>query len=149
MNQETALKKTHDVIYEKTVIEGNKDMIFTDESRFAGHIGASMASLQYGVASQPRYLGMDSQATVYDAELNDIGIALVKPIEENGYRSEQRTINGTRGDHFLLQPGCHPGSPKPTAIVWPVHAHAYIERHTGHPIEKLTVDPCTRWCGRQ
>jgi ribonuclease HI len=76
-NQEAALK-THNDIYETTVLEGNKNMIFTDGSGFAGHIGASMASLQYGVTSQRRYLGTDSQSTVYAAELSGIEMALAK-----------------------------------------------------------------------
>jgi ribonuclease HI len=81
-NQEAALE-SHNCIYKKAVIEGNKDMIFTDGSGFAGHIGASMASLQHGVTSQRRYLGTDSQSTVYAAELSGIEIALAKTKKES------------------------------------------------------------------
>ncbi|OQE13651.1 hypothetical protein PENFLA_c045G10963 [Penicillium flavigenum] len=49
-NQEAALK-THNDIYKSAVLEETKDMFFTDGSGFAGHIGASMASLQHGVVS--------------------------------------------------------------------------------------------------
>jgi ribonuclease HI len=63
-------------------------MVFTDGSGFAGHIGASMASLQHGVKSQRKYLGKDSQSTVYAAELSGIEMALAKAKEENERQSE-------------------------------------------------------------
>ena len=47
-NQEAALK-SHNCIYEKAVLEEDKDMIFTDRSGFVGYISASIASLQHGV----------------------------------------------------------------------------------------------------
>ncbi|OQE37558.1 hypothetical protein PENNAL_c0792G00377, partial [Penicillium nalgiovense] len=77
-----------DGICEKTVLEGDKDMMFTDGSGFAGHIGASMASLQHGVTSQRRYLGTDSQSTVYAAELSGIEMALAKAKKESEGQSE-------------------------------------------------------------
>ncbi|KAJ5458796.1 hypothetical protein N7530_010740 [Penicillium desertorum] len=70
------------------VLEGTKDMIFTDGSGFAGHIGASMASLLHGVRSQRKYLGTDSQSTVYAAELSGIEMALAQAKEENEGQNE-------------------------------------------------------------
>ena len=57
-------------------------MIFTDGSGFAGHIGASTASYYPGITSQRRYLGTDSQSTVYAAELSGIEMALAKTRKE-------------------------------------------------------------------
>jgi ribonuclease HI len=63
-------------------------MVFTDGSGFAGHIGASMASLLHGVRSQRKYLGTDSQSTVYAAELSGIEMALAQAKEENEGQDE-------------------------------------------------------------
>jgi ribonuclease HI len=90
-NQEAALE-SHNCIYEKAVLEGNKDMIFTDGSGIAGHIGASTASLIHGVTSQRRYLGTDSQSTVYAAELNGIEMALAKTRNINGQPTAREVI---------------------------------------------------------
>ncbi|KAJ5186134.1 hypothetical protein N7491_005997 [Penicillium cf. griseofulvum] len=83
-NQEAAIK-THDSIYEDTACDGRNrtTMIFTDGSGFAGHIGASTATLQDRVTSQRRYLGKDSQSTVYAAELSGIEMALAETREGN------------------------------------------------------------------
>ncbi|KAJ5159350.1 uncharacterized protein N7500_009001 [Penicillium coprophilum] len=88
-NQEAALK-THNGIYEEAACDkqGQIKMVFTDGSGFAGHIGASMASLQHGVSSQRRYLGMDSQSTVYAAELNGIEMAIANTRHNKGQARE-------------------------------------------------------------
>ncbi|KAG0152665.1 hypothetical protein PDIDSM_2470 [Penicillium digitatum] len=82
-NQEAALK-THNALYEDTRCDqqDQASMLFIDGSGFAGHIGASMVSLQQGVSSQRRYLGTDSQSTVYAAELSGIEMALAKAKKE-------------------------------------------------------------------
>jgi ribonuclease HI len=90
-NQEAALE-SHNGIYKEAALEGNKDMIFTDGSGFAGHIGASMASLQHGVISQRRYLGTDSQSTVYAAELSGIEMALAKTRDINRQPTAREVI---------------------------------------------------------
>ncbi|CAI7579403.1 unnamed protein product [Penicillium discolor] len=79
-----AALKTHNFIYEEAVCDKEKriSMVFADSSEFVGHIGASIASLQNGVVSQRRYLGTDSQSTVYAAELSGIEMALAKTKEE-------------------------------------------------------------------
>ncbi|KAJ9481215.1 hypothetical protein VN97_g12279 [Penicillium thymicola] len=67
-------------------------MIFTDGSGFAGHIAASTASLIHGVTSQRRYLGTDSQSTVYAAELSGIEMALAKTRNINGQPTAREVI---------------------------------------------------------
>ncbi|KUM55456.1 hypothetical protein ACN42_g11818, partial [Penicillium freii] len=82
-NQEAALE-SHKSIYEDVACDdhGRTSMIFTDGSGFAGHIGASTARYYPEVTSQRRYLGTDSQSTVYAAELSGIEMALAKTREE-------------------------------------------------------------------
>ncbi|CRL30042.1 Endonuclease/exonuclease/phosphatase [Penicillium camemberti] len=83
-NQEAALE-THNSIYEDVACDDHcrTSMIFTDGSGFAGHIGASTASHYPEITSQRRYLGTDSQSTVYAAELSGIEIALAKINKES------------------------------------------------------------------
>ncbi|OQE07892.1 hypothetical protein PENFLA_c153G01015 [Penicillium flavigenum] len=88
-NQEAALG-THNNIYKEAIcdVQNKTTMVFTDGSGFAGHIGASMASLQHGVKSQRKYLGKDSQSTVYAAELSGIEMALAQAKRENEGQNE-------------------------------------------------------------
>jgi len=81
-SQEIALK-THDVSNERAACDKDVTMLFTDGSGFAGHIGASSVSLRNGISSQRRYLGTDSQSTVYAAELSGIEMALATARNDN------------------------------------------------------------------
>ncbi|KAJ5804658.1 uncharacterized protein N7518_000961 [Penicillium psychrosexuale] len=81
-NQEVALE-TYNSIYEDVTCDdhGRTSMIFTDRSGFTGYIGALTARYYPEITSQRRYLGTDSQSTVYAAELSGIEIALAKTKE--------------------------------------------------------------------
>jgi ribonuclease HI len=75
-NQEAAIA-THDKIYEQALFDYPKTkMVFTDGSGFNGNIGAGTMNLLHGVVGDQRYLGTESQSTVYAGELNGIEMAL-------------------------------------------------------------------------
>jgi ribonuclease HI len=80
-------------MYEKAVTNQRATtittMIFTDGSGYGEHIGASTASLQHGVNSERRYLGTESQSTVYAAELNGIEMALAAVAAKNDIKEQQ------------------------------------------------------------
>ncbi|KAJ5963980.1 uncharacterized protein N7479_003856 [Penicillium vulpinum] len=85
-NQEAAIK-TQNSIYDSAACTDEASMISTDGSGLAGHIGASMVNLLQGVSSQRRYLGTDSQSTVYAAELSGIEMALAKIRNDKEYQT--------------------------------------------------------------
>jgi ribonuclease HI len=89
-SQEAALE-THSQIFQQAVMDQNKrtKMVFTDGTGYEGHIGASTACLLHGVTSERRYLGTDSQSTVYAAELNGIEMALAAARQDNKGRDSE------------------------------------------------------------
>ncbi|KAJ5393044.1 hypothetical protein N7465_012018 [Penicillium sp. CMV-2018d] len=152
-NQEAALK-THDGIYEDVACaeddHGRINMIFTDGSGFAGHIGASTARHYPEITSQRRYLGTESQSTVYAAELNGIEMALAKTREEDTVASPV-VANPTVASHDNEQTRAR------EVIIFSdsqaaIQAVQNPQRPSGQYVLGLIyehVDPCTRWCGRQ
>ncbi|KAG0152659.1 hypothetical protein PDIDSM_2464 [Penicillium digitatum] len=127
-NQEAALK-THNALYEDTLCDqqDRASMLFTDGSGFAGHIGASMVSLQQGVSSQRRYLGTDSQSTVYAAEISGIEMALAKAKKE-----QAREVIIFSNSQAAIQAVQNPKRPSGQYILTRIYDH-------------LRVDPRTRW----
>jgi ribonuclease HI len=90
-NQEAAIA-THDKIYEQALFDYPKTkMVFTDGSGFSGNIGAGTVSLLHGGVRDQRYLGTESQSTVYAGELNGIEMALAAARHGNN-----RTRDGTK-----------------------------------------------------
>jgi ribonuclease HI len=139
-NQEAALK-THNGIYEKTVLEGNKDIIFTDGSGFAGHIGASMASLQHGVTSQRRYLGTDSQSTVYAAELSGIEMALAKTRKDNEGHRQAREVIIFSDSQAAIQAVQNPQRPSGQYVLALIYNHVRAIRSQTQGPTNITI----RW----
>ncbi|KAJ9480553.1 hypothetical protein VN97_g13002, partial [Penicillium thymicola] len=135
-NQEAALE-SHNCIYEKAVLDGNKDMIFTDGSGFAGHIGASTASLQNRVTSQRRYLGTESQSTVYAAELSGIEMVLAKTRTDEGQAREVIIFSDSQAAIQAVQ---NPRRPSGQYVLTAIYNHvrAIRSRKQGNTSEAPT-----------
>ncbi|KAJ9481262.1 hypothetical protein VN97_g12230 [Penicillium thymicola] len=137
-NQEAALK-THNDIYEEAVC--NKDganktsMVFTDGSGFAGHIGASMASLLEGVTSQRRYLGKDSQSTVYAAELSGIEMALAAATtnDDNEGQTKAREVIIFSDGQAAIQAVQNPQRPSGQYVPGLIYDHVRAIRSRNQP----------------
>jgi ribonuclease HI len=144
-NQEAALK-SHNCIYEKAVLEEDKDMIFTDGSGFAGHIGASMASLQHGVTSQRRYLGTDSQSTVYAAELSGIEMALAKTKRkiENKPTDTAREVIIFSDSQAAIQAVQNPQRPSGQYVLTSIYNHVRAIR-SQNQIQQNPTNITIRW----
>jgi ribonuclease HI len=71
-------------------------MIYTNGSGFEGHIGAAAVNIHngYTVISDRRYLGIESQSTVYAAELSGIEMALDRAISDN----KANMVNGIKSN---------------------------------------------------
>jgi ribonuclease HI len=100
-------------------------MIFTDGSGYAGHIGASMASLQHGVTSQRRYLGTDSQSTVYTAELNGIEMALAAAAtrDDNAEQTTAREVIIFSDSQAAIQAVQNPQRPSGQYVLTHIYQH--------------------------
>ncbi|KAJ9480585.1 hypothetical protein VN97_g12967 [Penicillium thymicola] len=133
-NQEAALE-THNDIYEGAVCNtdsGRKtDMLFTDGSGFAGHIGASTASLIHGVISQRRYLGTDSQSTVYAAELSGIEMALAKTKTDN--EGQAREVIIFSDSQAAIQAVQNPQRPSGQYVLTHIYNHVRAIRSNSQP----------------
>jgi hypothetical protein len=60
-------------------------LIYTDGNGFEGHVGVAAVNIYDGniVISDRRHLGIESQSTVYAAELSGIEMALDRAIRDN------------------------------------------------------------------
>jgi hypothetical protein len=83
---EAALATYDTITQQKRTQEGSEtSLVYTDGSGFEGHIGAAAVNIDDGdtVISDRRYLGTESQSTVYAAELSGIEMALDRAIRDN------------------------------------------------------------------
>jgi ribonuclease HI len=145
-NQEAALK-THKDTYEDTTCDeqGRTAMIFTDRSGYAGHISASIASLQHGVTSQRRYLGTDSQSTVYAAELNGIEIALAKTRKENEGHQQAREVIIFSDSQAAIQAIQNPQRPSGQYVIGLIYDHVRAIRSRNRTQPRHPTNITIRW----
>ncbi|OQD91721.1 hypothetical protein PENSOL_c049G05847, partial [Penicillium solitum] len=142
-NQEAALE-SHNSIYEDVACDdhGRTSMIFTDGSGFAGHIGASTASYYPEITSQRRYLGTDSQSTVYAAELSGIEMVLAATAAKNN-NTEQvkaREVIIFSDSQAAIQAVQNPQRPSGQYVLTHIYAHVRAIRSQNQPT-KVTI----RW----
>ncbi|OQD93993.1 hypothetical protein PENVUL_c163G00911 [Penicillium vulpinum] len=92
-NRQTALD-THDSLQARRILQQDIYLEFTDGSGADGYIGVSTANI-HEASSERRYLGTDSQSTVYAAELSGIEMALAKArrrSEQEGAEQAQEVV---------------------------------------------------------
>ncbi|OQD79091.1 hypothetical protein PENSOL_c338G04348, partial [Penicillium solitum] len=138
-NQEAALE-SHKNIYEDVACDdhGRTSMIFTDGSGFAGHIGASTARYYPEITSQRRYLGTDSQSTVYAAELSGIEMALAKTKTDN--KGQAREVIIFSDSQAAIQAVQNPQRPSGQYVLTHIYNHVRAIRLQSQPT-KVTI----RW----
>ena len=116
-------------------------MIFTDGSGYAGHIGASTASLQHGAKSERRYLGTDSQSTVYAAELNGIEMALTTAKNDNKEQQTAREVIIFSDIQAAIQAVQNPQRPSGQYVLVLIYEHIQAIRSNNNNPTNITI----RW----
>jgi ribonuclease HI len=145
-NQEAALKTHNDIYKDVACSDDNQcraNMIFTDGSGFAGHIGASTASHYPELTSQRRYLGTESQSTVYAAELSGIEMVLAKTRTDEGQAREVIIFSDSQAAIQAVQ---NPRRPSGQYVLTAIYNHvrAIRSRNQGN-ISEAPTNITIRW----
>ena len=127
----------HKVIEEQHKSRGGSLLVYTDGSAHGGHVGAA-AVIRGGNGYRHLYMGLETQSTVYAAELQGIRMGLFPAVQD--IRVRQLFI--FTDNQAAIQAIHHPRQPSGQEIISKIWRSLRTLRSRGTEVS-ITLDPWT------